>query len=707
LKETTGARRGHRGGHWTDGTRGRSVVEQHSAGPTSPAPGNGLGEVRQSSTEGITPTRAYSWVLVTSLVATVLVGAAWWHSRRAGIAPQTKAARVEQRLREAVARHPGSAAAHRELGRLHLRAQRPFEALWELEQTHSLDPHDPAASVDEATALAMARLYPAAEAKLQEAVAASPGSRVGRRELSALYLATARPDEALKVLQTAPDLAGWSDGQLLLGRTYEGLGTLDLARRAYARCIELTPEGTEGPFRLAHLLLTNREPQAAREVLTAARAKGPREGRLLVLLALTYSARWGSAEDRDRQGELLSAALHRGRGAAIPARLALAELDLRHRRFREGGQLLAPLAERDDLAAAHRGVAVALLGLGEPLEAHYHRGMAAVLEGQADRALPEFRALAAGSGDDSRAPQLISQAYAEMNQLNEALKAAQTLYQGGNRSAELLERLSTLSLLTYDRRAARRIGEEWRQAQPESGRPLAHLGKVALADLRLAEAVRFYEEAVATEPKSAQHLLGLADALSHQPSPANARRTIALLRQAVTLAPDDARAHYQLGVRLQQAGQLQEARQELLAALDDDASQPSGYSNLVQVATALQQPALARHFEALMRDVQGRQRAREAAWRERWGHPADARACYALALCLARDGALESAEPQLRRALELRPRWPEAARLMERIRRLLDGIDPDGRRLVQFLDERPMMTEDRMPRRGAEHAAKG
>ena len=397
---------------------------------------------------------------------------------------------------------------------------------------------------------------------------------------------------------------------------------------------------------------------------------------------MTYSARWGDQEQPNREGQLLSNALKVG--GAVPAHLALGELYLRHQRFNEGGSQLAALAEQTDLPAAHRGLAIALQGMGQKAEACYHRGMADVFEERTDEALREFRAMAAQAPRDRRVPQLISQADAQMNQLNTALKAAEAFYRRGDRSSELYERLAILYLITYDRRAGRRLCEEWRRAQPDSGRPLAYLGKISLADLRLSEAVSDYEAAVAREPNNAEDRLGLADALTQQPSPRNIRRALALLRQAVTLAPHNAAAHYQLGVRLQQALQWEEARRELLRALDEDPTMAAADNNLVQVAMALRQPALARRFASLMRAVQERKREQDAAWQRRWEHPADPEVYYALARIQTRAGNLASAEHQLQRAVALRPAWPEATQLRDRVRRLLDGTDADGRRLVQF-----------------------
>jgi hypothetical protein len=96
-----------------------------------------------------------------------------------------------------------------------------------------------------------------------------------------------------------------------------------------------------------------------------------------------------------------------------------------------------------------------------------------------------------------------------------------------------------------------------------------------------------------------------------------------------------------------------------------------------------------------MRDRQERKRDEDAAWRRRWERPADPDACYQLAVDLARTGGLASAEYQLQRALELRPQWPEASRLLGRVRGLLDGLDADGRRLVAFPVARPTATARR------------
>jgi Flp pilus assembly protein TadD len=448
----------------------------------------------------------------------------------------------------------------------------------------------------------------------------------------------------------------------------------------------MAPNSAEGPFRLAHLLLTSGDPRGARSVLDPAVRKAPGEARLLQLLAMTYSARWGDQEQPDQEGQLLSNAMKAG--GAVPAHLALGELYLHHQRFKEGGGQLAALAEQSDLPAARRALAIALEAMGQEAEACYQRGLADAVENRMEEALREFRALAARSPRDRRAPQLISQAYAQMKQLNAALKAAEAFYRQGNRSPELYERLATLYLVTYDRRAGRRLCEEWQRAQPESGQPLAHLGRLSLSDLRLSEAVTEYEGAVAREPKNAQYRLGLADALAQQPSPQNTRRALALLREAATLAPHDAAAHYQLGVRLQQAGQWEEARRELLRALDEDPTMAAADNNMVQVAMALRQPALARRFASLMRAVQGRQRAQDAAWLRRWERPADPEVYSALARLETGAGDLASAENPLQRAVALRPGWPEATRLRDRVRRLLDGVDADGRRLVQF-PERP------------------
>jgi tetratricopeptide (TPR) repeat protein len=589
----------------------------------------------------------------------------------------------EVRLQEAVERSPRSVAARQALGRYYLRAGQPFEAVWELDQVAALAPGERETRVDLATALALARLYPEAEETLRAAI--QPQSRVGRRELAALYLAVARPEAAIAVLIAAPGPEDWPEGQRLLGRAREALGQTAAACRAYERLIQRAPEHAEGPFRLAHLLLTSGDPRRARSVLEAALRKWPREARLLQLLAMTYSARWGEREEPDRQGELLAAALRSG-GDEIPGRLALGELYLRHRRFQEGGGQLARLANEADLPAAQRGLAIVMAGLKQPAEAAYRRGMAAVFEGQTDAALREFQTMAALAPRDRRVPQLICQAYAQMNQLNAALKAGLAFYRAGNRSPELYERLATLYLATYDRRAGRRLCEEWRRTQPDSGRPLAYLGKFALADLRLTEAIAAYEQAVAREPRNVEHLLGLAEALNHVPSPENARRALSLLRQAAALAPLDARLHYQLGVRLQQMGQWEEARRELLRALDDDPAMAAADSNLVQVAIALRQPALARRFAALMRATQERKRDEDAAWRRRWSSPAGPQVSLDLTRLQVRSGNLTSADYQLRRALTLQLGWPEAAALRQQIGRLLDGTDADGRRLVSFDD---------------------
>lgn len=601
----------------------------------------------------------------------------------------------------AVARHPQSAAPRRELGRYYVRARRPLSALWELEQALAWEPSDAASRVDLAAALALARHYPEAESELRKVTERLSASRVGRQELAALLLATGRPNEVADVLRAVPNLETWPEGLLLLGRAQEGQGRVAEARRAYEACWKLAPENKEARFRLARLLLAGGALKAARALLeesadavSLTERTNPGSAKPVVrqvagqkvLLALTYSARWGDREQPDRQGELLSEALAAGGSVAVTARLALGELYLRHGRVGEAAVQLARASEAADVPAAHRGLAHALDRMGQPAEAAYHRGMAAVGAGHADEALREFETMARLAPDDRRAPQLISQALVQQNDLNAALTAARRLYDRGDRSPDLLERLATLLLLTHDRRLSRRIGEEWLKVQPDSARPLTHLGKVALADLRLKEAVALYEQAVAKEPRQMEPLVGLAEALAHQPSPENLERAVALLRRATALAPEDPRPWYLLGARLQQQGRLEEARAALLRTLDVDPSQPGPYNNLVQVAAALKQPALVQRLGALMRATQERKRELEAAWKARWAHPNDPEVYLTLARRLVARGSLSAAEHQLKRALALRPGWPPAVSLHATVARLLDGIDPDGRRLVVFPD---------------------
>ena len=70
----------------------------------------------------------------------------------------------------------------------------------------------------------------------------------------------------------------------------------------------------------------------------------------------------------------------------------------------------------------------------------------------------------------------------------------------------------------------------------------------------------------------------------------------------------------------------------------------------------------------------------------RWERPADPRVSYDLGRLLARSGELAAAEYQLQRAVELRPGWADAIHWRDRVGRLLDGVDTDGRRLVRFQD---------------------
>jgi tetratricopeptide (TPR) repeat protein len=235
------------------------------------------------------------------------------------------------------------------------------------------------------------------------------------------------------------------------------------------------------------------------------------------------------------------------------------------------------------------------------------------------------------------------------------------------RDPALMERLATLYILTHSRDEAEALCREWLRDQPEASTPLWLLGRVALGNHQVDTAIRQFEAALAREPDSAEYCQALGGALARKSESAARERSLALLRRAAALRPDQALYRYRLGAALQERGQWEEARRELLATLALDPANGPACNGLTQLAQGLVRPHQVALWAGVMRHLQDRRREEKARRREAGARPGDPAAFLALARTLLRGGQPEKAAGQLDQALRLRPGWAPARRLRARV----------------------------------------
>ncbi len=263
---------------------------------------------------------------------------------------------------------------------------------------------------------------------------------------------------------------------------------------------------------------------------------------------------------------------------------------------------------------------------------------------------------------------------------------------------------------------------------PRDHRILEMLGTVYARTDRFQQGEARYREAIAIAPGSATAWLGLVDVLTsagdldaalreveagllrHQGHPGLASRRALLLarradegaeaaaRSAIDLAPDDAEAHYALGLALQHQGRLQEARDALRAALDRQRGHIGALSRLATVEERLGNREAAagirrEHGRALARlHVEERVRGRRQAAVEAFNREDYARALKELQAIALEDpedpqvhlylgsthlalGDHERARAALRRSLNLDPRNERAYMELGRIEAMENRLD--------------------------------
>jgi tetratricopeptide (TPR) repeat protein len=173
-------------------------------------------------------------------------------------------------------------------------------------------------------------------------------------------------------------------------------------------------------------------------------------------------------------------------------------------------------------------------------------------------------------------------------------------------------------------------------------------GELLVARGEPQQALEYYRNAVAWDPASApiRRDLAVLYGLLHQN-----REALEQLREAVRLEPREAEYHYSLALALNEAGDLKSAIAELQEATRLNPRLADAWRNL----------GLAR---AAQEDLTG---ALDALGRAESLEPRDPRIPFTRATVLARLNRMAEARVAAARALELRPDFPEARDLMERL----------------------------------------
>jgi cytochrome c-type biogenesis protein CcmH/NrfG len=558
----------------------------------------------------------------------------------------------------------------RELGDYYLREARPFGALWAYSLALKARPEELASTVGLAQALEKAHFREQAIERLRAVVARERAHAEAVPQLAFLYLRTGRTEAALRLLQQAGEpFLSRPEGRVLEGRIREALGDPAGAERAYRRALGHEAGDVHAWRRLGLLALSQNRTADARQALERAYSLDPLEPRTLVDLGRIL-AQSGRPSDRQAAIQLFRAAIKPGPYAPAyyhSSRMLAREGDLKQA---EEGFRLAIAADRE-FADAYWELARLLDRTGRRAEAHLQRGIYYSIKDLRDASRREYLAMAAA--DPSRPDGLLmaSQSLFNMMQRKRSADMARRAWAAHPGNPQARERLAASLIVAKNWDASEKVCREWLQEEPNAVPPLWMLGRIASDRRRHDEAIRYYEQALAIQPENAEILEALGSVLLNAPGPERLPRAVEALSRAVTLAPQKAKARYWLGLALMQSGRPEEALRQLLRSLDLDPHSGETYNVVVQLARRLRQPGAVALFGPLVRSVEGRLREELLLWRHTWDRPEDPNGYLTLARFLIRTADLQKAESQLEHALLLRPRWPEAAAELARVRRLL------------------------------------
>jgi tetratricopeptide (TPR) repeat protein len=572
----------------------------------------------------------------------------------------------EQKLLAAVAQHPRDARAREQLGSYYVGTGKPFTGLWRLQEARALDPHDLKTGLGIATALEAGRFPDAALAELRALLKRYPGRVEICRRVADILLATGRPQEAAAALTTATELSRSPEALIVLARARQSMRQFDAAEKAMRQAQLLVPGRPEPQYYLGRLYLDRGDTAKAERAFLAARYLKPDLAEPHYGLGLTYLQRAGP-KDATNAEAAFRAAVERSPDHA-GARRELGRLYLKRRRYPQAAEQFVGALRASRDAEACRGMAEALAAMGRSVESKYHWGLYYTRKDLRPRSAVAFREMSSLDPGRKEAVLLLTEAYFRMKQQERAVPLVEASLQRFPGDPVLLERLAVLSVANLNPPAAVKACREWLDVEPKAAKPHWIMGRLALDNQRVDEAIQELEQAVALDPNDPEFAVALARALQQRPTPENQRRVGELLAAAVRRGPDVPGYRDRLGQFLRDQGDLEGARREFLAALDRNPHEPPVYTNLVAVARQTRRPHQVRLWSPLVRIVQNRTREEMRLWRRAWDRPQEAAACYDLARFLIRTGELTKAESQLEEALRLRPGWIEARQSLTVVR---------------------------------------
>jgi tetratricopeptide (TPR) repeat protein len=620
-------------------------------------------------------------LLLAGLAAGVLIAAAMgWRLRERAPArigtdePAVAGASLspeETALQQSAAASPSDPGPWRKLGELYLARSQPFAAIWSFREAQERGPEDTPTRLRLAEALEAAGLYRPALATLDEVIRRAPESLEARVRFARLSLQAGEAGTAQAVLRGAGDRAAtWPTGLLELGRARQLAGDLPGAIQAYQRLLTISPADTEGSIRLARALLEHGRLDDARRVLEQGRAGAPRDPRFPFYLGLSWIQE-GHPQKPDRAMEPLQEALSIAPRHALPHHY-VGLLLARQNRWTEAQAHFRQAAQADPTyPEPQRQLALSLEKTGNVAEAKEQMGVYYFRRDDPYQAAEAFREMAKAAPHSAWAPQLVSLAYMRLGRNDWAIRETLAGLKQHPEDVALLERLATLYIMTHTRPPAKRACERWLKLEPGAARAHWLLGRIALDDLRLPEAIREFERAIARDPENPEYLAALAGALNDAGGAANLRRAASLLEGAVRRDPKTATYRHDLGMTLQQLGDLEGARRQFLAALDRNPRYGPAYTGLSQLCARLQKPGFARFLAPIVRAAHDRSREEQRLSRRLGENPLDPDAHLAMARFLIRQAAFPTAQSHLERALALRPDDPPARATLATVKRVI------------------------------------
>lgn len=574
----------------------------------------------------------------------------------------------EARLLGAVASRPADPGARGNLGGYYERQARPFEAVWEYAEAARLAPADLEMRRSMSASLAAGRLPGPAAETLAELLRTRPGDLLARRQLAQLRLQMGDPEAALALLAPRREEL-WRDPEAAreLGQVYEAAGQPAQAVAAYQEVTRRRPHDGEAYYRLGRLLRAAGKPAEARDALFHARVNGANRGATNTEIGEAYLAGSGRGDLEHAISFLEEAA----RDGSAEAFYQLGLLERRRGRPRQAVNRFSQALMADGtLAETCRAMAQTLTAMGQPAEAHRYMGRYYDLMDNSAAAIAEYRAWQSLQPANTEPALRIGEIHVRDQQNERAATLTEAALARDPRNTRLLERLIALKIAIGDRIAARRLCSDWMKQDPKAAAPYWLMGRAALGDVRYEEGARWLEEAVRRAPDNVEVLGFLGAALQRIPRRESRERSVEVLAHAMALNPDHAEYRELLAHSLRQLGQHDLARRQFLRALDADPRRVTCYNAAAQLAWQLRSPGAGALFARLVQQVQEQIREETLRQRQVLDHPRSAEARLALGRFLMGQGRLAPAEVQIADAVALRPGWPEATRLLARLRRV-------------------------------------